>query len=239
MSLHECIEEIKLDYSNVCGIARAKEHKVQRLIKTCKKFPLQLHSFVNTKRNNRWLIMWNAQAKKHTPSDTFVKYVVIYTTRRGRIAVVVDLFGDGFLLSLFTPHFFQRFALRTRLDFSGEDLIKCYFERNYQIEILTNIKKCRNHLFQRKILYYTGDGIGLGLTLNIATPFVVLKTFIRRDMQHSGQIQRLKEIDAIMEKTNEWKDTIQVAMQNPPQFIVSHIDKKVDTTLPFSHIEQT
>ncbi|MGL4520722.1 MAG: hypothetical protein ACRCUJ_13910 [Phocaeicola sp.] len=42
-----------------------------------------------------------------------------------------------------------------------------------------------------------------------------------------------------MEKTNEWKDTIQVAMQNPPQFIVSHIDKKVDTTLPFSHIEQT
>ena len=119
--------------------------------------------FVNTSRRNRYACILSVNGWNNFKAGKIHQYyVAIYDTDRGKYAVTrvhaKDLAFESRFVCRYQPHFFSRYAERTGLSLTGEDLILHYFVRNNLACMhIDPLKRNENEFFSAST-----DGLALG-----------------------------------------------------------------------------
>lgn len=208
MNQQEFYDEILNDYRNAFAIADAKEQKVQRLIKTSKLFPLRLHSFITTKRKNRWLVLWEAKTKKYIGDNELITFVVMHDTPHGKYATLTTFVKGTLLLLTFAPHFFQRFVERMGITLSGEQLIKRYFEQNSSYGFQTKLTHIEGSTYINEVFGSAKEGVAMGFEAQ-GVNIYMFKTFITYDMCKGQQVEDFAKTEAYRQEMHEKDTTLQ------------------------------
>jgi hypothetical protein len=164
MTATELFEEIKDDYPNVFAISDAKDAKVSRIVKKSSIFPMHIHSFVTTKRKNKWLILWESHSKKEIGDNCRISFICYHDTGHGKYAYMPVFVKGQMVLLVFPPHFFSRFVERMDIDLTGEDLMRRYFEVNNSYSFTFSHEEVDGG-YRENVLATCKEGIGLGLYL--------------------------------------------------------------------------
>lgn len=200
MNSRELIEEINKDYINAFLTAETKNNKVRRIILKSGVFPVRLHKWVNTKRKNKWLILWTAESRKNIGDLSVVVFICTWQSDHGRYALMPTTAQEKPLFLMFAPHFFSRYAERQNLDETGDDLIKRYFEINYNYGFSSGIKYISENSAENEIFGSSEEGIAMGVK-SITEELVLFRTFINYEMCKGEQTE-------IFAKSNKLREEI-------------------------------
>lgn len=187
MTAEELPNEIKADYPNVLAISDGKDVKVSRIIKRSGIFPVRIHSFVTTKRKNKWLILWESHSKKEIGDNCRISFICYHDTGHGKYAYMPVFVKGQMVLLAFPPHFFSRFAERMDIDLTGEDLMKRYFEVNNSYSFTFSHEEVDGG-YRENVLATCKEGIAMGFKA-VGLDVFLLKTFITYDMCKGDQIE--------------------------------------------------
>lgn len=201
MKVDELIKEFMYDFEQIINIKRVKQEKADKIIKRSSMFPVYIHSNIKTKRGNEWIILMEAKSKKDIGNKCLASYVSLVNSDEGRYAItsVVSLGKLQFII--FTPHFFQRFSLRTGINLTGTELIHRYFKLNssfgytYGKEVIDGEEKI--HIFGS-----TKEGIAMGTRLQSEHDVILFRTFITYDMCKGQQIENFAKAEEIRKEAN-------------------------------------
>lgn len=187
MTYNEIIDEIKRDIPFVFDLSVKKDRKVRRLVLKASVFPLRIYSFVTSKNKNRWLLTWEAHNRKNINDNILFAMICIANHANGRLAIMPNFNNSKDLsFSIFLPHFFQRFAERIKIDSTGEDLIRRYFQYNANFGI--DIKKEMVSETKYTILATGTSTEGVALGHQLADGSFLFKTFITYEMSKGEQV---------------------------------------------------
>lgn len=195
MTYDEIINEVKDDLSFVLDVSDRKDAKVRRLIQKATQFPCRLHSFITSKRKNKWLIMWEAKNKKGIGDDSLFTFACILDTLKGKFVIMPSFVHGEFTPIIFLPHFFQRFAQRMNLSLTGDDLIRRYLQFNAHFSIETKEQRINEQTIEIIATGTTEEGVGLGYKIGRENGFL-FKTFITYDMARGSQIESFRASEA-------------------------------------------
>ncbi len=187
MTATELFEEIKDDYPNVFAISDAKDAKVSRIVKKSSIFPMHIHSFVTTKRKNKWLILWESHSKKEIGDNCRISFICYHDTGHGKYAYMPVFVKGQMVLLVFPPHFFSRFVERMDIDLTGEDLMRRYFEVNNSYSFTFSREEVDGG-YRENVLATCKEGIAMGFKA-VGLDVFLLKTFITYDMCKGDQIE--------------------------------------------------
>lgn len=121
-------------------------------------FPVRAHTLITTPRKNNWLLLWNIESKKDISDHIFANCLCIQDTHAGKYALIRQVTGGTASLSIYSPHFFQRYAQRMNLDLGGINLIRRYFEENR-----TSFIKEKTIDGEHVVTITTKEGVAFGL----------------------------------------------------------------------------
>lgn len=194
MTEDQLLSEVLEDIKAAVSISNDKEKKVSNLIRKRTMFPVRFHSFVTTKRKNNWLILWEALDRSNVGDKSLISFVCYYETPHGKYAIMPSFNEREIILLMFPPHFFSRFANRSSIDLAGKDLIKRYFEVNYNFGFSYN----KNPDGTVNVFGSSKEGIALGIKIN--DQLVLFKTFITYDMCRGQQVEIFAQSNLIREE---------------------------------------
>ena len=195
MTDDQLISEVIDDFKVVVSISNDKDKKVANLIRKRTVFPVRFHSFVTTKRKNNWLILWEALSRSNVGDKSLISFVCFYDTPHGKYAIMPSFSEGRIILLMFPPHFFSRFANRTGIDLTGKDLIKRYFEMNYNYGFSYNTDPDG----VVNVFGNCKEGIALGVEYK-GKQIILFKTFITYDMCKGQQIEVFAQSNQIREE---------------------------------------
>lgn len=195
-SEEEYLAEIKKDFENVLKISDNREPKVRRLALKSSKFPIYPYCYVTSPLKNRWLILWEITGRKNTGEESLVYFMLIKNTTNGREVYMPNFVNGKLILLLFLPHLFSRFAKRSGIDLTGEDLIKRFFEQNSSFGFSEKTVPISEKSAYTEVYGSTKEGVCLGLK-SVSNNIIALKTFVTYDMLKGGQIERLAATEKI------------------------------------------
>lgn len=195
MTENQLISEVIADFKTVVSISNDKDKKVANLIRKRTVFPARFHSYVITKRKNNWLILWEALNRSNIGDRSLISFVCFYDTPHGKYAIMPSFSEGGIMLLMFTPHFFSRFANRAVIDLTGKDLIKRYFEINYNYGFSYNTDPGG----AVNVFGSSKDGIALGIEYK-GKQIILFKTFITYDMCKGQQIEVFAQSNQIRQE---------------------------------------
>lgn len=205
MTEDELLSEVIEDFKSVVSISNDKDKKVANLIRKRTVFPVRFHSFVTTKRKNNWIILWEALSRSNVGDKALISFVCYYDTPHGKYAIMPSFSEGNIVLLMFPPHFFSRFANRSGINLTGKELIKRYFEVNYNFGFSYNTDPDGTV----NVYGSSKEGIALGIEMK-ALQMILFKTFITYDMCLGQQVE-------IFAQTNQ----IREEMHNQERFVVS------------------
>lgn len=195
MTEDELLSEVIEDFRTVVSILNDKDKKVANLIRKRTVFPVKFHSFVTTKRKNNWIILWEALSRSNVGDKALISFVCYYDTPNGKYAIFPSFYEGEIILLMFPPHFFSRFANRSGINLTGKDLIKRYFDMNYNFgfSYYTDPDGTVNVYGSSK------EGIALGVEMK-DQKMILFKTFITYKMCLGQQIEVFAQSNQIREE---------------------------------------
>lgn len=192
MNYDEIKEEVRKDIPLVLDLSDKRNQKVRRAVLKSQLFPVRLYTFVTSPNKNRWLLTWEAYSRKNIGDNILFAMVCLINTNRGRIAVmpsVQDLLNPRYFI--FLPHFFQRFAERTGIELTGEDLMRRFFQYNANFSIETRQRVINEKQYAIEATGTSEEGVALGYQLADGSFF--FKTFITYNMAKGEQVEEFRE----------------------------------------------
>lgn len=198
----DLIREINKDMENVIKISDSKEKKVTRIIQKSSVFPVYIHSFVTTQLKNKWLILWEARSKKNIGENSLITLICFHDTPGGRFIYMPTLIQGKFLLIVYPPHFFSRYAQRMNLSLSGIELVKYFFERNASYGFTHKTELVSEKTAIEHVYGSCSDGIALG-DLTASGLVVLFKTFITYEMLKGEQVENFAKTEAMRKECHE------------------------------------
>lgn len=207
MTADELVKEFTADLPQIIGVSDAKQKKADRIIKKSVLFPVYLHSFVRSKRGNDWMILIEAKSKKYIGDNSLITLVSTFDVGHGRYAIMWSAVRGQPEYIIFTPHFFQRFALRAGVNLTGIELIHRYFKMNpaygFNIE-----KEVTGDMEKTNVYGSTTEGVALGVRLYTEHNIILFRTFITYDMCKGEQIESFAKADQFRREMHEEETTI-------------------------------
>lgn len=197
MTEDQLICEVIEDFKTVMSLSNDKDKKVAKLIRKRTIFPVKFHSFVTTKRKNNWIILWEALDRTNVCDKSLISFVCYYYTPRGKYAIMPTFNKGNIILLMFPPHFFSRFGKRSGINLIGKELIKRYFEVNYNFGFSYNTDPDGTH----NVYGSSIEGIALGI--EIEDQLILFKTFITYDMCRGQQVEVFAQSNQIREEMQE------------------------------------
>lgn len=202
MTEEEILREIKADLPNVLHISDTKDSKVRRIIQKSVLFPVRVHSFVTTARENKWIILWEARTKKSIGDKSLITFICYQETPRGRYAFMTTYVNDDLLLIVYPPHFFSRFAERMNLNLTGLDLMRRFFEYNSSYVFQIKPEKLDERKYILNVYGSCSEGVAMGV--RAVNPGIYLfKTFITYEMCRGEQIEEFAKNEKIRQEIHE------------------------------------
>lgn len=195
MNYDEIKEEVRKDIPLVLDLSDKRNQKVRRAVLKSQLFPVRLYTFVTSPNKNRWLLTWEAYSRKNIGDNILFAMVCLINTNRGRIAVmpsVQDLLNPRYFI--FLPHFFQRFAERTGIELTGEDLMRRFFQYNANFSIETRKRMVTENQYAIEATGTSEEGVALGYQLADGSFF--FKTFISYEMAKGEQVEEFRESES-------------------------------------------
>ena len=181
MTPREMFWEIKKDHPSVVDYCNAKANAFRRKVLKSTVFPVRAYSNYRSKRNNKWIVFFEARSKKHTGNNALTSFICYANMQNGYYVYFPTLVDEFiWLVYMFPPHFFKRYAERANINKTGIELIRHFFERNYTYMIKTEINE---NITLAKIT--TEAGIMFGQVL--CAGLIILKTFISWDNTFTSQ----------------------------------------------------
>lgn len=207
MTADELVKEFTADLPQIIGVSDAKQKKADRIIKKSVLFPVYLHSFVRSKRGNDWMILIEAKSKKYIGDNSLITLVSTFDVGHGRYAIMWSAVRGQPQYIIFTPHFFQRFALRAGVNLTGIELIHRYFKMNpaygFNIE-----KEVTGDMEKTNVYGSANEGAALGVRLYTEHNIILFRTFITYDMCKGEQIENFAKADQFRREMHEEETTI-------------------------------
>lgn len=207
MTADELVKEFTADLPQIIGVSDAKQKKADRIIKKSVLFPVYLHSFVRSKRGNDWMILIEAKSKKYIGDNSLITLVSTFDVGHGRYAIIWSAVQGQPQYIIFTPHFFQRFALRAGVNLTGIELIHRYFKMNpaygFNIE-----KEVTGDMEKTNVYGSANEGAALGVRLYTEHNIILFRTFITYDMCKGEQIESFAKADQFRREIHEEETTI-------------------------------
>ena len=201
------MKDFTADLPQIIGVSDAKQKKADRIIKKSVLFPVYLHSFVRSKRGNDWMILIEAKSKKYIGDNSLITLVSTFDVGHGRYAIMWSAVRGQPQYIIFTPHFFQRFALRAGVNLTGIELIHRYFKMNpaygFNIE-----KEVTGEMEKTNVYGSTTEGAALGVRLYTEHNIILFRTFITYDMCKGEQIESFAKADQFRREMHEEETTI-------------------------------
>ncbi len=186
MTDKEIYDEVIADFENIVKVSRAKNEKVHKILRRSVLFPARVHSYVTSVRKNNWLLCWEAKDKKEV-NDPSSRYVCYRDSPHGKYVYQVSYKKGEPFLSVYTPHFFSRFAERKKINLTGLELIKRYVERNHDGHFLYKDEDVDTEKqFIDNIYVVNVDGIAIGEKV-AGTNIILHITFITFEMAKGDQ----------------------------------------------------
>lgn len=198
MTEDQLIYEVIEDFKTVMSLSNDKDKKVAKHIRKRTIFPVKFHSFVTTKRMNNWIILWEALDRSNVCDKSLISFVCYYDTPRGKYAIMPTFNEGNIILLMFPPHFFSRFANRSGIDLTGKELIKRYFEMNYNFGFSYNTDSDGT----LNVYGSSKEGIALGVDMK-DQQMILFKTFITYDMCRGQQVEIFAQSNQIREEMQE------------------------------------
>lgn len=207
MTADELVKEFTADLPQIIGVSDAKQKKADRIIKKSVLFPVYIHSFVKSKRGNDWMILIEAKSKKYIGDNCLITLVSTFDVGHGRYAIMWSAVHGQPQYIIFTPHFFQRFALRAGVALTGIELIHRYFKINpvygFNIE-----KEIIGDKEKTNVYGSTTEGAALGVRLYTEHDIILFRTFITYDMCKGEQIESFSKAEQFRREMHEEETTI-------------------------------
>lgn len=207
MTADELVKEFTADLPQIIGVSDAKQKKADRIIKKSVLFPVYLHSFVRSKRGNDWMILIEAKSKKYIGDNSLITLVSTFDVGHGHYAIMWSAVQGQPQYIIFTPHFFQRFALRAGVNLTGIELIHRYFKMNpaygFNIE-----KEVTGDMEKTNVYGSANEGAALGVRLYTEHNIILFRTFITYDMCKGEQIESFAKADQFRREMHEEETTI-------------------------------
>lgn len=207
MTADELVKEFTADLPQIIGVSDAKQKKADRIIKKSVLFPVYLHSFVRSKRGNDWMILIEAKSKKYIGDNSLITLVSTFDVGHGHYAIMWSAVRGQPQYIIFTPHFFQRFALRAGVNLTGIELIHRYFKMNpaygFNIE-----KEVTGDMEKTNVYGSANEGAALGVRLYTEHNIILFRTFITYDMCKGEQIENFAKADQFRREMHEEETTI-------------------------------
>lgn len=181
MTPREMFLEIKKDHPLVADYCNTKANAFRRKVLKSTVFPVRIYSDFISKRNNKWIVFFEARSKKHTGNNALTSFVCYVNMQNGYHAYFpTKVFGNLWLVYMFPPHFFKRYAERANVNKSGIELIRHFFQRNYTYYLNFEVE---NNVGYVKAT--TEEGIMFGEQL--CKGLMIIKTFIAWDNTFKDQ----------------------------------------------------
>lgn len=180
MNAEELDREMLADKPNVENYILSKLDRVKRFIKT--RTPFRYYSTFNTKRKNKWMIVWSYTGRDYKNVYSFP--VSLLETPEGVYACTM-VFGEQAHFSIYVPHFFSRYALRCGVDKSGIELIAHYFYNNLDYSYIHHYEKGAEH--EHLVEQVTREGVAFGFFYDNGIG-MLYRTFITLEMAKGEQI---------------------------------------------------
>lgn len=207
MTADELIKEFTADLPQIISISDARQKKADKIIKKSVLFPVYLHSYVKSKRGNDWILLIEAKSKKYVGDNCLITLVSTFDVGHGRCAIMWSSVQGKPQYIIFTPHFFQRFALRTGVNLTGIELIHRYFKMNpaygFNVE-----KEIFGGMEKTNIYGSTTEGVALGVRLYTENDIILFRTFITYEMCKGEQIESFAKADQFRKEMHEEETTL-------------------------------
>ena len=198
MNSQELYSEIMSDYRVVERKAYYLGLNLRRsAVKSKHKHVRKIFEYKSKQRNN-WIITIDCYAKGYDSSVT-----VYYVDKHGLNGISVNT--DGVSLSLYTPHFLQRYNERFLKDtnLSKLDLLKLFIANN-PVEAIGNIPDSESNKY--RVVGRFKEGVGLGFKEvfgKVGNEIVHYKTFITNEMILDFQRDDFNDLGEYYDETYE------------------------------------
>lgn len=189
MTKEEMANEVRAEKAFVLAMIAQKTIKVDRLSIKERNFPKCYHALITSKRKNKWIIKWYFASRQNVRQLCYIDAYCYFESPHGKYVVSPDVTKPNWeRVSIYSPHFFNRYASRMNLRLTGIELIQNYFVKN-----ISRDHKCEtNDKGETIISCCTEEGVSMGLvTGNIE----IFRTFISNDMPKGDQIEIFGELN--------------------------------------------
>lgn len=193
MNIYEVIYDLIVDIENVVYVSVARLPKAMRICKRSILFPTVLHSEMTSKRKNHWIILYRAEDKKQVSLENITTtYLCVIESDQGKfVANVSYMNGGGFSFDFYSPHFFQRYSERCKIELRGNDLIKHFFSYNSQITYNYENEFQDGEWVKQHVYGTSEEGVALGERLLVEQDQTTFfKTFISLEMCKRDQLNK-------------------------------------------------
>lgn len=202
MTVEDMVREFSNELPQMIDVCDSKQPHVDRIILKSKTMPVYVHTSYTSKKGNVCLILWEAKNKKYVGDNSLVTLVSVMHMPTGRYAIMWSTVNGVPLYTIFTPHFFSRFAQRAGIQLSGVDLIRRYFKLNHSFGY-NESREVFDGKEKTNIYGSTEEGIAMGAKLYTESNVFLFKTFITYDMCKGEQIEDFARADDIRRELHD------------------------------------
>jgi hypothetical protein len=188
MNVTDIIKELKSDLPNLIRYAAHRQNNYRRIVLKSKAFPVIFKPLIyDSPRKNKWLVIFEAENKKATSLlKSHVTIACLFNSEKGIYVFMPSLAEpEKDEIAMFIPHFFSRYAQRTKTNLYGINLISQFFIKNPSFGFDISEKK-QNGEEIYAITASCSDGVALGAVIEKGYMF---KTFITSAMLKGSQIE--------------------------------------------------
>lgn len=236
---------LKRHYGGDAGYEKMRD----KLLRDCVAASGNLASDVveyNSKDGNKWLCFEYARYYPESFGSHCMPYAFCYYNTIGSVGAFVPGFSrdtevkDPVSCTIYTPHFFQRFAERKGVALGSEELVKAFVESIAQVMVRTYDEESNGRC---KLDVRLPDGIGRGIRREGKEDVYEVRTFLtdkqlsRKQSKDTEDVRELGD-ELPFEPTDMLEQRIKLAY-NPKQSFQDEVDKRKRLGFDVSGINDT
>jgi len=190
MTEKELHKEILADGKNALAFSERIQNKFDRKVLQTRNYPVLESHLYKSPMHNTWGVIFRADNRSQRGGKVNLILFAYYNSPNGIYAVMLIFENKKKpYLSIYTPHFFSRFAERAKIDLHGVDLMIRYFKYNTNYTFCGQEGQMMDKWEKEYVYGTTTEGVSLGLKLEGGTTF--FKTYITHEMLKGEQVGRV------------------------------------------------